>query len=209
MVINQALEACGIIAILRGVAPNEVEAVADALLAAGVRVVEVPLNSPQPFESIAKLTERFKGRMVVGAGTVLSEQDVNLLKDAGGMISVSPDCNPAVIGRALSLGIEALPGVFTPTEAFAAIHAGARHLKLFPAEAANPTVVKAWRAVLPREVKIHAVGGVTPGNMADWMAGGVSGFGIGSALYKPGMTAQQVSTVAQELVAAWKRAKGS
>lgn len=208
MQLNEALNACGIIAILRGVKPDEVVAVGDALYTAGVRIVEVPLNSPDPFNSISKLAKAFAGRMVVGAGTVLSVQDVNALKDSGGTISVSPDCNPETIARAIALDLDPLPGVFTPTEAFAAIRAGSQHLKLFPAEAASPTTVKAWRAVLPKHVQVHAVGGVTPSNMAEWLACGVSGFGIGSSLYKPGLSLSAVSESAATLVAAWRRAKG-
>ena len=208
MQLNDALNACGIIAILRGVKTDEVVAVGDALYTAGVRIVEVPLNSPDPFNSIAKLAKAFAGRMVVGAGTVLSVQDVNLLKDSGGTISVSPDCNPETIARAIAVGLDPLPGVFTPTEAFAAIRAGSQHLKLFPAEAASPNTVKAWRAVLPKHIQVHAVGGVTPSNMAEWLACGVSGFGIGSSLYKPGMSLSAVSESAATLVAAWRRAKG-
>ena len=208
MQLNDALKACGIIAILRGVKPDEVLDVAHVLHEAGVRVVEVPLNSPDPFHSIAQLAKTFAGRLVVGAGTVLSVQDVNLLKENGGQISVSPDCHEAVIEQALQLGIEPLPGVFTPTEAFAAIRAGAKHLKLFPAEAAAPAVVKAWRAVLPQHVQVHAVGGVTPGNMAEWLACGVAGFGIGSSLYRPGNSLAKTSEAAVALVQAWRKAKG-
>jgi 2-dehydro-3-deoxyphosphogalactonate aldolase len=208
MNIETALDACGIIAILRGVTPAEAVAVGDALYTSGIRIVEVPLNSPDPFTSIKNLSQHFAGKMVVGAGTVLSVQDVNMLKESGGSISVSPDCNPDVIGRAKALGLEPLPGVFTPTEAFAAIRAGANHLKLFPAEAASPITVKAWRAVLPKHVMVHAVGGVTPANMAEWLACGVSGFGIGSSLYKPGMSLGDVSASANTLVSAWKKAKG-
>jgi 2-dehydro-3-deoxyphosphogalactonate aldolase len=208
MQLNEALNACGIIAILRGVKPDEVVAVGDALYTAGVRIVEVPLNSPDPFDSIGKLAKAFAGRMIVGAGTVLSVQDVNALKDSGGTISVSPDCNPDVIAKAIAVGLDPLPGIFTPTEAFTAIRAGSQHLKLFPAEAASPTTVKAWRAVLPKHIQVHAVGGVTPSNMAEWLACGVSGFGIGSSLYKPGMSLSAVSESAATLVAAWRRAKG-
>jgi 2-dehydro-3-deoxyphosphogalactonate aldolase len=209
MDINEALEACPIIAILRGVTPGDVIDVSDTLFAAGIRIVEVPLNSPDPFNSIGKLAKHFAGRMVVGAGTVLNTDDVDRLKQSGGTISVSPDCNPAVIAHAVAVGLEPLPGVFTPTEAFAAIRAGAKHLKLFPAEAASPATVKAWRAVLPKDVKVHAVGGVTPSNMAEWLACGVSGFGIGSSLYKPGLSLSAVSESANTLVAAWRRAKGT
>ena len=207
MKLEQALEACGIIAILRGVSPSEVVAVTQTLYEAGVRIVEVPLNSPEPFSSIDMLAKAFGDKMVVGAGTVLSEQDVNLLKEHGGQISVSPDCNPATIARAVALGLDPLPGVFTPTEAFAAIRAGAKHLKLFPAEAASPLTIKAWKAVLPKHVQVHAVGGVTPENMKDWLSAGASGFGIGSALYKQGMALSKISESAHTLVSAWKRAR--
>jgi 2-dehydro-3-deoxyphosphogalactonate aldolase len=208
MTLEDALEACGIIAILRGVAPDEVVAVSQTLFDAGIRVVEVPLNSPEPFTSIEKLSKAFAGKMVVGAGTVLTVQDVNLLKAHGGQISVSPDCNEAVIARAKELGMEPLPGVFTPTEAFSAIRAGAKHLKLFPAEVASPATIKAWKAVLPKHVKIYAVGGVTPENMGDWLAAGASGFGIGSSIFKPGISMAKISESAHSLVSAWKRAKG-
>jgi 2-dehydro-3-deoxyphosphogalactonate aldolase len=208
MTLDEALEACGIIAILRGVTPDEVIDVTQGLFDAGVRVVEVPLNSPEPFVSIEKISQAFAGRMIMGAGTVLSVQDVNVLKASGGMISVSPDCNEAVIARAVEIGLEPLPGVFTPTEAFSAIRAGAKHLKLFPAETASPAVIKAWKAVLPKHVQVYAVGGVTPDNMGDWLAAGAAGFGIGSSLYKPGMTVDAVKEVAGKLVSAWMVAKG-
>ena len=207
MNLNQALETCGIIAILRGVSPSEVIPVTQTLYDAGVRIVEVPLNSPEPFTSIEMLAKAFGDKMVIGAGTVLSEQDVNLLKEHGGQISVSPDCNPVTIARAVVLGLDPLPGVFTPTEAFAAIRAGAKHLKLFPAEAASPLTIKAWKAVLPKHVQVHAVGGVTPENMKDWLAAGASGFGIGSALYKQGMPLSKISESAHRLVAAWNSAQ--
>ena len=205
---EQAAAACGIVAILRGVAPHEVADIGDALYAAGIRVVEVPLNSPEPFRSIAALAARLQGRMVVGAGTVLDVDSVDRLKAAGGQISVSPDCNPDVIARAVELGLVPLPGVFTPTEAFTAVRAGARHLKLFPAEAASPKTVKAWRAVLPRDVKIYAVGGVTPANMREWADAGCAGFGIGSNIYKPGMSADDVGNAARGFVAAWRGLRG-
>ncbi len=204
---TSAVSQCGIIAILRGIAPQDVVVVGEALVDAGVTVAEIPLNSPDPFTSIKAMADAFKGRLVVGAGTVLSVQDVNLLKLHGGEISVSPDCNSDVIAHARSLGLEPLPGVFTPTEAFAAIRAGATHLKLFPAEAASPVTVKAWRAVVPSHVQIYAVGGVTPANMQSWWDVGIAGFGIGSNIYKPGFTAADVSKAAQQFVAAWKALK--
>ena len=206
---EEAVASCGIIAILRGVTLDEVAGIGDALHAAGIRIVEVPLNSPEPFRSIAALAARFRDRMVVGAGTVLDTENVDRVKSAGGQISVSPDCNPEVIARAVERGLVPLPGVFTPTEAFAAVRAGARHLKLFPAEAASPKTVKAWKAVLPREVKVHAVGGVTPANMRDWADAGCAGFGIGSNIYKPGMSADDVATAARSFVAAWRELRGT
>ena len=205
---EEASQHCGIIAILRGVTLDEVAAIGDALYAAGIRIVEVPLNSPEPFRSIAALAARFQGRMVVGAGTVLDVDSVDRVKSAGGQISVSPDCNEAVIARAVERNLVPIPGVFTPTEAFAAVRSGARHLKLFPAEAAAPVTVKAWRAVLPREVQVYAVGGVTPANMRDWAEAGCAGFGIGSNIYKPGMRADDVSRAARDFVAAWNSLKG-
>lgn len=204
---EDAARECGIIAILRGVTPSEAIAVGEALLNAGVRVVEVPLNSPDPFTSIAMLADRFRDRMIVGAGTVLDIASVEKLKSAGGQISVSPDCNPEVIARAASLGMAPLPGVFTPTEAFAAIRSGASHLKLFPAEASSPVTVKAWKAVLPKHVNVYAVGGVTPSNMQAWHDAGCAGFGIGSNIYKPGMTADDVAKSATAFVAAWNDLK--
>ncbi len=207
MTFDEAAAHCGIVAILRGVRPSEVVAIGEALHAAGVRIVEVPLNSPDPFVSIAALADSFKGRLVTGAGTVLDMASVDLLKDSGGTISVSPDCNPDVIARAVEQDLVPLPGVFTPTEAFAAIRAGATHLKLFPAEAASPVTVKAWRAVLPKHVKLYAVGGVTPANMQTWVDAGCSGFGIGSNIYKPGMTADDVKSNAGTFVAAWNALK--
>ena len=207
MTFDEALDACGVIAILRGIRPAEALDVGEALYDAGIRVVEVPLNSPDPFVSVAALAERFAGRMVVGAGTVLDVSGVELLKMAGGEISVSPDCNPEVIGRAVALGLVPLPGAFTPTEAFAAIRAGARNLKLFPAEAASPATVKAWRAVLPGHVRVFAVGGVTPFNMREWTTAGCAGFGIGSNIYKAGASAEDVGQAARGFVAAWNALK--
>ena len=205
---EDAARQCGIIAILRGVRLEEVTAIGDALHAAGVRVVEVPLNSPEPFRSIAALAARFEGRMIVGAGTVLDRESVDRVKSAGGQIVVSPDCNPDVIAQAIARNMVPLPGVFTPTEAFSAVRAGARHLKLFPAEAASPRTVKAWKAVLPKDVSLYAVGGVTPANMKDWAEAGCAGFGIGSNIYKPGMTAGDVGNAARGFVAAWNALKG-
>ena len=208
MTFTEAAAHCGIVAILRGITPGEVVTVGAALYDAGIRVVEVPLNSPEPFTSIEMLADAFKGKLVVGAGTVLDVASVNLLKAHKGEISVSPDCNPEVIARAVDVGLVPLPGVFTPTEAFAANRAGATHLKLFPAEAASPITVKAWKAVLPKPVKIYAVGGITPLNMQVWADAGCSGFGIGSNIFKPGMTADAVAKAAAAFVTAWNALKG-
>lgn len=204
---ESAAQDCGLIAILRGITLPEVDDVGDALFNAGIRIVEVPLNSPDPFNSIERLATRYSGRMVVGAGTVLDPADINLLKAHKGEIAVSPDCNPAVIARAREAGLVPLPGVFTPTEAFAAIRAGATHLKLFPADAASPATIKAWKAVLPKHVKIYAVGGITPGNMQPWLDAGAAGFGIGSNIYKSGMSAEDVAQAATAFVAGWKGRK--
>ncbi|MCB1380840.1 MAG: 2-dehydro-3-deoxy-6-phosphogalactonate aldolase [Alphaproteobacteria bacterium] len=198
----------GLIAILRGIAPGEALEIGTALYGAGIRVVEVPLNSPDPFASIARLAAHFAGKMAVGAGTVLNPDQVSELAANGGQFVVAPDTNPAVIGRALKLGLMPLPGVFTPTEAFTAIRSGAAHLKLFPAEAMSPTIVKAWRAVLPAHVRTYAVGGITPANMGPWHLAGCSGFGIGSSIYKPGMRAEDVANSARAFQAAWIALKG-
>lgn len=200
---EDAAEACGLIAILRGIAPEEAADVGEALYGAGIRIVEVPLNSPDPFRSIAELAARFRGRMAVGAGTVLDTAGVDGVKSAGGQICVAPDCNPEVISHAVAQGLVPVPGVFTPTEAFTAIRAGASHLKLFPAEAAVPAAVKAWKAVLPRHVRVYAVGGVTPANMRAWADSGCAGFGIGSNIYKPGMNADDVTQAVRRFVTAW------
>jgi 2-dehydro-3-deoxyphosphogalactonate aldolase len=207
MTFSEAMERCGIIAILRGITADEIEAVGAALVSAGVTIAEIPLNSPDPFRSIEHMATRFQGKLVVGAGTVLSVQDVRLLKQHRGAISVSPDCNPEVIAAARAAGLEPVPGVFTPTEAFAAIRAGATTLKLFPAEAASPVTVKAWRAVLPPHVKLCAVGGVTPASMSEWWAVGVRGFGIGSNIYKPGRSAAEAGRAACEFVEAFSKLK--
>ena len=203
MTLNEALSSCGLVAILRGITPKEVSTVGAALLDAGIRAVEVPLNSPDPFESIGRLAADFAGQLVVGAGTVLDPEDVEQLKAAGSQICVSPDCNPAVISRAIARGLDPIPGVFTPSEAFTAVRHGAHYLKLFPAEAAGPTTVRAWRAVLPREVKVFAVGGITPDNMKQWIEAGCDGFGIGSNIYKPGMSADDVAKAAADFVVAF------
>jgi 2-dehydro-3-deoxyphosphogalactonate aldolase len=205
---DDAFARCGIVAILRGIRTDEVEQIGRALVDAGITIAEIPLNSPGPFASIKAMAAAFKDKLIVGAGTVLSVQDVNMLREHDGEISVSPDCNPDVIKRARELGIVPLPGVFTPTEAFAAVRAGARHLKLFPAEAASPTTIKAWRAVISQNINLLAVGGVTPESMKNWIDAGTNGFGIGSNIYKPGKSAAEVKSSARAFVAAWDEIKG-
>lgn len=191
-----ALAACPLVAILRGVQPEEVEGVGQTLLECGFTLIEVPLNSPRPFESIERLARCAGDRAVVGAGTVLTPGDVTRVADAGGRLIVSPNSDEAVIRSAAGAGLAVLPGFFTPTEAFAALRAGATGLKLFPAEAATPAVVRAQRAVLPKDVPLLVVGGVTPDTMAPWVAAGADGFGLGSALYRPGSTCAEVSAAA-------------
>lgn len=207
MNLEDALAETPVIAILRGVKPHEVEAVAEALHAAGVRVVEVPLNSPDPLDSIARLA-RFEGRLVWGAGTVLSPDRVDAVADAGGRIVVSPNTDPAVIRRSLERGLIPLPGFATASEGFAAYAAGARHLKLFPASTYGAAHIKALKAVLPRDARVHAVGGVGPAAMREWREAGADGFGLGSELYKPGWTAEQVHERAIAAVRAAQALKG-
>ena len=197
-----ALRQLPLVAILRGLTPAEAPAIGDALLEAGFRVLEVPLNSPDPLASIALLRQRCAGALV-GAGTVLTPRQVNEVRDAGGELIVSPNFDAAVVAETARLGLVSLPGVATPSEAFGALAAGASGLKLFPAEAASPAVVKAWLAVLPRGTALMPVGGIAPATMATWRAAGATGFGIGSALYKPGKSAAAVAEDARAFVAAW------
>jgi 2-dehydro-3-deoxyphosphogalactonate aldolase len=196
-----------LVAILRGVRPDEVVAIAEAAFAAGFRLIEVPLNSPDPFTSIARLADAFAGRALVGAGTVLTVEAVDAVAAAGGKLIVTPNTDPAVIARAVALGLVVLPGFATASEAFAAIAAGARHLKLFPAATYGPDHLKALSAVLPADVKLLAVGGVGAPDLARWLAAGATGFGIGGELYKPGFSAAEVATRAAAIVAAWHAAR--
>ena len=199
----ETLDALPLIAILRGLTPEEAPAVGDALVNAGFNVLEVPLNSPRPLDSIRILAERLDGRALVGAGTVLTPETARETVEAGGRLVISPNADPAVIAETRRLHALSLPGVFTPTEAFAALGAGADALKLFPAEIAGPVGLKALRAVLPTGTRLYAVGGVAPDTLADWRRAGASGFGIGSALYKPGMGASEVGERALAFVEAW------
>ena len=202
--LKNAIQQCGLIAILRGILPNEVAAIGLVLYRAGFRVIEVPLNSPKPFESIRILRSTLPADCVVGAGTVLSTQHVAEVKNAGGEIIVMPHSDANVIVAAKQAAMDCAPGVATLTEAFAALAAGADALKMFPAEQLGPIVIKAWRAVIPSDVALIPVGGITPANMAPFVAAGASGFGLGSALYKPGLSATQVGQNADEFMAAWR-----
>lgn len=195
-----------LIAILRGLEPAAARAIGDVLVEAGILRIEVPLNSPQPFESIALLAEAFGQRAQIGAGTVLTEDDVLNLKRAGGQLVVSPNCDPQVIAATKRAGLLSYPGVFTASECFAALKAGADGLKLFPAEILGPGGLKALRAVMPEDTKFFAVGGVGPDNFSAWMAAGANGFGIGSALFAPGRSAHEVGQRARDLVAAYDAA---
>jgi len=186
--LHRYLDECPLIAIIRGVRPDEAEAIGNAIYEGGIRIIEVPLNSPEPLKSIELLAQKFGERMLVGAGTVLDPTDVGRVREVGGRIIVSPDTNPEVISAAASAGLVSSPGYFTPSEAFVAIRAGATSLKLFPAEGATPAVLKAHLAVIPREVPILVVGGVQPDNMRPWLDAGAAGFGLGGGLYKPGQS---------------------
>jgi 2-dehydro-3-deoxyphosphogalactonate aldolase len=199
------LDECPLIAIVRGVAPDEVEAIGDAIYEAGIRIIEVPLNSPDPLSSIERLARKFGDRVLVGAGTVLRAREVATVKNVGGRIIVSPDTNVEVITAAAAAGLVSSPGYFTPSEAFTAVRAGAHSLKLFPADGATPTLLKAQLAVLPRGVPILPVGGITPDNMRPWLDAGASGFGLGSGLYKPGQSAVETLAKARAYVAGAKR----
>lgn len=201
---DAAFARCPLIAILRGVKPNEVEGIGEALVEAGFTLIEVPMNSPDPLDSVARLARRFEGRAVIGAGTVLQVDQVEAVRAAGGTMIISPNANTAVIAASAAAGLVSLPGIATPTEAFAAIDAGATALKLFPAEAASPSVLKAMRAVLPKDMRLLPVGGIAPGNMTPWRDAGAAGFGLGSALYKVGLTADEVATNARAFVTALK-----
>ena len=199
--LHRYLDECPLVAIVRGVTPDEAEAVGEAIYEAGIRIIEVPLNSPDPLNSIGRLANRFGERMLVGAGTVLTSADVRRVADAGGRIMVSPDTNVEVIAATAAAGLVASPGYFTPSEAFAAIRAGATALKLFPAEAATPAVLKAQLAVLPKDLPVMVVGGVKPDSMRPWLEAGASGFGLGGGLYKPGQSPADTLARARAYVA--------
>ena len=199
------LQRAPLIAILRGITPDEADAVGAALIEAKFEIIEVPLNSPAPLATIERLAGRFGDSALIGAGTVLSADDVDAVSDAGGRLIVMPHSDATVVRRAKARNLACVPGFATPTEAFAAIAAGADALKLFPAEGSSPAVLKSLRAVLPRDAPIIPVGGLDERSFDPWLAAGAAGFGIGSALYKPGVTADALRTRAQALVAAFKK----
>lgn len=198
--LHSYLDQCPLVAIIRGVTPAEAAAIGDALYEAGIRIIEVPLNSPDPLASIEKLAAKFSDRVLVGAGTVLKAEDVGRVRDVGGRIIVSPDTNPDVIAAAAAADLVSSPGYFTPSEAFAAIRAGATALKLFPAEGASPAMLKAQLAVIPRNVPVLAVGGIKPDYMRPWLDAGASGFGLGGGLYQSGQSPEDTLTKARAYV---------
>lgn len=203
---ESAFARCPLVAILRGIRPDETEAVGEVLVAAGFTQIEVPLNSPDPLESIRRLALRFGEVAVVGAGTVTRASEVAAVHAAGGSLVVSPHCDPAVIGAARRRRMAAVPGALTPTEAFAALAAGADAVKLFPAEALPPAAVKALTAVLPPGTRLLPVGGIEAGNMAAYRRAGAAGFGLGSSIYKPGDGPETVAAKAAAIQAAWAAA---
>lgn len=203
--LQDALKALPLFAIIRGVEPKEAVAVCGALIEAGFRAIEVPLNSPEPMRSIEIMAKEFGGEAAIGAGTVLTETDVNAVADAGGVFTVAPNINEAVISAAIKKQLSPVPGVMTPTEAFRAIAAGATRLKLFPADGLPPAHLKAMRAVLAPEIEVFAVGGINEGNMATWRAAGAAGFGMGSSIYKPGDAPDAVLRNAQTTIEKYKQ----
>lgn len=210
MKIEQVLAegAAPVVAILRGVQTHEVVAIGEALVEAGVRLIEVPFNSPDPAGSIAALVEALGDRAAIGGGTVIRPDLAEELAGAGGTFMVSPNTDAGVITRSLQLGMDVLPGFLTPTEAFAAVAAGARDLKLFPGSVLGASYVKAIKDVLPKDARVWAVGGVGPANIAEYRKAGVFGIGVGGSLYKPGDDAAGVGAKARDLIAAWLASEG-
>ena len=198
------LQECPLVAILRGIGPDEVEAIGDTLVDAGIVIIEVPLNSPRPIESIERLAQRFAGLALIGAGTVMTASQVDDVASAGGTLIVTPHATTEVVSAAKSRSLVAIPGFFTTTEAFAMIDAGADALKLFPAEAASPAALGAMRAVLPSGTLVLPMGGISAASFAPWVIAGANGFGLGSAIYKPGDSAATVAAKAKTLIAAMR-----
>lgn len=203
------LARCPLVAVLRGIRPEEAEGIGAALADAGIAIMEVPLNSPEPLESIRRLAARFGDRRLVGAGTVMRPEQVAQIAAVGGRLIVTPHADPSIVQAAKAAGLLAVPGFFTPAEAFALLGAGADALKLFPAEGTNPAALKAMRAVLPPDTLVLPVGGISAGNMGAWRAAGAAGFGTGSSLYKPGDDPQTVANKAKALVRAVLNAVGA
>ena len=201
------MSARNIIAILRGITPSDAASAAEALVTAGITTLEVPLNSPDPFDSIAAMSEAVGDRATVGAGTVLTTADVARVSETGGTLVVSPDCNPEVIRATRAMGMQSWPGFYTPTEAFTALRSGATGLKLFPGALAGPSGLKAMRAVLPKGTLVYAVGGAGPDNFGAWLTAGADGFGIGTALYTPGLAVPEIAARAAQIVAAYDAAR--
>jgi 2-dehydro-3-deoxyphosphogalactonate aldolase len=199
--IQHYLDQCALVAIIRGVTPDEAEAIGAAIFDAGIRIIEVPLNSPDPLASIRRLADSLGDRALIGAGTVLDPAQVADVQGAGGRLIVSPNTNAAVIRATVAAGMISSPGYFTPSEAFTALEAGAQALKFFPAEAATPAVIKAQKAVLPKHVPLIVVGGIKPDNMRPWLDAGATGFGLGSGLYAPGRSAAETAEAARAYVA--------
>jgi len=195
-----------LVAILRGVTPGRIAGVAAALFDAGIRAIEVPLNSPEPFKSIEILARAYGDRCLTGAGTVLTEAQVDQLADTGGTLLVTPNTNPGVIARGVARGLTVMPGFYTPSEGFAAVAAGAKYLKLFPASSGGIAHLQAMLAVLPKTVPVYAVGGVGAGNMSEWRKAGAAGFGLGSELFKPDFSDEEIAVRARKCVAAFKTA---
>ena len=196
-----------LIAILRGVTPAQAPAIAEALIDAGIMQIEVPLNSPDPLDSIGQLARAYGDKALIGAGTVLTTAQVAEVANAGGRLIVSPNCNPQVITATKAHNMQSWPGIFTPTEAFSALDAGADGLKLFPGSMAGPSGLAAMRAILPVGTKVYAVGGAGPDNFADWIKASADGFGLGTALYQPGLSAKEVGMRAQKIVNAYRDAR--
>ena len=196
-----------LIAILRGVTPEAVAGVGTILRRHGFRIIEVPLNSPDPLRSIEILAQEFAGEAMIGAGTVLDEADVGRIKDAGGGLIISPNCNPSVIAAAKQHEMISVPGVATPSEAFVALRSGADAIKAFPAEAIPPVVLKAWMAILPKGTRVMPVGGISPETMQPYFDVGAAGFGLGSALFKPGLDVEAIGDRAAAFQAAWQKSQ--